>query len=108
MGKTISQRRRGRIDFTRINTTALQQLPRLCARWLADGRRQGNEWVARNPRRRDRRSGSFKVNLITGKWADFAIEGARGGDPISLVAFLNGLEQGAAARRLAEILGLAL
>lgn len=45
------------------------------------------------------------MNLATGRWADFAT-GDRGGDPVSLVAFLFDLSQGEAARRLAAMLGV--
>jgi len=80
------------INFSAINRVALTALPGLLARWLPDGRREGNEWVARNPRRHDRHLGSFKINLITGKWADFAT-GEGGGDPVSLAAYLSGQPQ---------------
>jgi hypothetical protein len=93
------------LDFEAINQVALARLPDLCVRWLPDGRRRGREYVARNPLRADRRAGSFSVNLISGRWADFAI-GARGGDPVSLAAYLSGLGQADAARRLAEMLGV--
>ena len=94
------------MDFEAINAAALLHLPSLCARWLPDGRREGREWSTRNPRRADRRPGSFKVNLVTGKWADFALADARGGDPVSLAAYLSGLSQSEAARALAAMLGL--
>lgn len=96
---------KSRIDFKTINRAALERLPELCARWLPDGRRRGKEYVACNPRRVDRRAGSFSVNLSSGRWADFAV-GARGGDPVSLAAYLSGLSQADAARRLADMLGL--
>ena len=96
---------RSKIDFKGINAAALAQLPALCAHWLPDGKRRGREYVARNPRREDRRAGSFSVNLDTGRWADFAV-GACGGDPVSLAAYLSGLGQADAARRLAEMLGV--
>ena len=96
---------RTQIDFETINRTALARLPDLCSRWLPDGRRRGHEFVARNPRRADRRAGSFSVNLSTGRWADFAV-GARGGDPVSLAAYLSGLGQVDAARQLADMLGV--
>ena len=99
--------RQERIDFGRINRAALANLPMIMARWLPDGRREGNEWVARNPRRVDRRPGSFKINLRTGRWADFAT-GDKGGDPVSLAAYLAGLSQLEAARSLASMLGLEL
>lgn len=98
-------RPRTKINFEAINRAALARLPDLCAHWLPDGRRRGNEYRARNPLRADRHIGSFTVNLRTGRWADFAI-GARGGDPVSLAAYLSGLGQADAARRLADMLGV--
>jgi hypothetical protein len=74
-------------------------------RWLPDGRREGSEWVARNPRRADRKLGSFKINLDTGRWGDFADE-KYGGDPISLAAYLSQTSQIEAARNLARMLGI--
>jgi hypothetical protein len=61
--------------------------------------------VARNPTRTDRSPGSFKVNLHTGRWADFAT-GDKGSDAISLAAYLFGLKQSEAARRIADMLGI--
>ena len=92
-------------SFEAINTAARSRLPDLLARWLPGGRRLGREYVARNPKRDDRRPGSFKVNLHSGRWADFAT-GAQGGDPVSLAAYLHDLTQGEAARRLADMLGV--
>jgi hypothetical protein len=88
-----------------VNRAALAALPALLDRWLAGGHRRGREYVARNPTRSDRRPGSFKVNLATGRWADFAT-GDRGGDPVSLAAYLFKLGQAEAARRLADMLGV--
>ncbi len=88
-----------------MNRAALACLPVLLARWLPDGRIQGAEYVARNPTRADRRLGSFKVNLRTGRWADFAT-GDRGGDPVSLAAYLAGIGQAEAARELGRALGV--
>src|SRR5690349_8309632 len=96
------------IDFARINAAALSALPALVARWLPDGRRCGREYVSRNPTRADRRPGSFKVCLAgkrAGAWADFAT-GDKGGDVISLAAYLCDLSQADAARYLAGMLGL--
>jgi hypothetical protein len=78
-------------------------LPELLDRWLPGGRRKGREYVALNPRRPDTHLGSF--NLRTGRWADFAT-GDRGGDPISLAAYLSNLEQCEAAEKLAGMLGV--
>ena len=102
----IGGRRNAAAGFDAVNEAALGCLPALCARWLPDGRRVGREWEARNPRRVDRRPGSFKVSLETGRWADFALPDARGGDPISLAAYLRGCSQSEAARSLAHMLGV--
>ena len=91
-------------DFDAINRAALTVLPALLLRWLPGGRTEGAEYVARNPTRHDRRLGSFKINLRTGRWADFAT-GDKGGDVVSLIAYLTGTGQGEAARRLATMLG---
>lgn len=94
---------KGRIDFGAINAAALPALPMLLRRWLPDGRQVGREFVARNPRRADKRAGSFKVNTRTGRWADFAT-GDAGGDVVSLAAYLSGAGQAEAARSLADML----
>ncbi|MBO4169690.1 hypothetical protein [Cereibacter azotoformans] len=96
---------KGRIDFAEVNRAALAVLPALLARWLPDGRRAGREWIARNPRRADNRPGSFAINLTTGRWADFATND-KGGDPVSLAAYLAGMTQADAARELAKMLGV--
>jgi hypothetical protein len=94
------------LDFDRINQAALCALPVLLCRWLPDGKQRGHEWVARNPTRNDRTLGSFSVNLVTGRWADFAA-GDKGGDIVALYAYLRGIRQGDAARELAQLLGVA-
>ncbi len=93
------------LDFAVVNRAALASLPALLRRWLPDGRLAGREFEARNPTRTDRRPGSFRVNVSTGRWADFAT-GDKGGDVVSLCAYLFGLRQGEAARRLADMLGV--
>ena len=97
---------RRRIAFARINDGSLSHAESILARWLPDGRREGSEWVALNPKRSDRRKGSFKVNLNTGRWGDFAA-GVSGGDFVSLAAYLFDINQGEAAHCLADMLGIA-
>ncbi len=97
--------RRGRLDFDAINRAGLESLPALLRRWLPDGRLVGREYTARNPRRADKRPGSFRVNVISGKWADFAT-GDKGGDVVSFAAYLSGTSQVEAGRALADMLGI--
>jgi hypothetical protein len=101
----VSGERLGRIDFGRVNAAALRNAEAVVRGLLPDGHREGVEWVARNPLRPDRKPGSFKINLTTGKWSDFAT-GDRGGDLVSLAAYVAALPQREAAVRLAESLGV--
>jgi hypothetical protein len=94
-----------KVHFATVNSAALPFLPSLLRTWLPDGRRHGSEYVALNPKRHDRRLGSFSINLRTGRWADFAT-GDKGGDVVSLAAFIFGSGQFEAARTLAAMLGL--
>lgn len=105
VGVTAGASRPRRIDFDRVNDAALRSSEAVVRGLLPDGRRDGAEWVARNPLRDDRKPGSFKVNLVTGKWGDFATSD-RGGDLVSLTAFVAALPQREAAIRLAESLGV--
>ncbi len=60
-----------RLDFDDIDRAALAALPAVLARVLPSGKAVHKEWVALNPRRRDKRLGSFKVNRFNGKWCDY-------------------------------------
>jgi hypothetical protein len=104
MGPSPPSRGR-RIDFDRVAHAALRRADAVVKGLLPDGRREGAEWLARNPHRADRKLGSFKINLVTGRWGDFS-SGDRGGDLVSLAAFVTGLNQRDAAIRLAESLGV--
>lgn len=93
------------INFAAINDAALPVLPALLERLVPDGKVEGHEYVMLNPKRHDRHLGSFRINLNTSRWADFAID-KRGGDVISLYAYLNNVSQADAARQLARMLGV--
>jgi hypothetical protein len=105
MAQTRNPAASSKIEFARINAAALAAFPAVLARVLPSGKAEHREWVALNPRRADRNLGSFKVNRFNGKWCDFAT-GDKGGDPVSLVAFVEGVSQLEAARLLTRMLGL--
>ncbi len=94
-----------RIDFAGINDAARANALAVCNRLIPGGRVLGREYVARNPKRADNSPGSFKVNLTTGRWADFAT-GDKGGDLIALAAWLSNVPQVEAAKRLASLLSI--
>lgn len=99
------RRRHPKINFERVARAALPYTESICSRWLPGGRKVGREYVVRNPKRLDVREGSFKVNIDTGRWSDFATND-RGGDIISLAAFLFSMNQKQAAMHVADMMGV--
>jgi hypothetical protein len=95
-----------KIDFAVINSAALSHFRRLVTDWLPGGKFEGREYVALNPTRPDHSRGSFKVNVETGKWKDFALSQRGGRDPIGLYAYIKNLSRTEAARRLALEFGM--
>jgi hypothetical protein len=96
------------IDFAAINRGAVLSIGAVLTRLLPGGRIVGGEYLALNLRRSDTSLGSFKIRMVgarAGCWSDFATRD-HGGDLVSLVAYLEGLSQGEAARRLARMLGI--
>src|ERR1700677_2121607 len=89
--------------FDEVNFATLPRLRGLLEEWFPAGRLSGSEFECGDLNGNAGRS--FKVNLNTGRWADFAGD-VKGGDPVSLYAALHNLEQGEAARKLASILGI--
>ena len=87
--------------FKQLNVLVLAKLESFVRLWLPGGQLQGNEYVVKNPMRADQSPGSFKININTGRWSDFAT-GDSGGDPVSLYAYLNCLTQGDAAKILSK------
>ena len=94
------------IDFDKINQTALVSLRSLVPRWIPGGRFEGEEYVVKNPRRPDKHAGSFKINVKTGVWSDFACQDIGGGDPVSLYAYICNFKMGEAALALAKELNI--
>lgn len=95
------------LDFQRIAAVALASIDYLLVRWLPGGKHEAGEYKVLNPTRSDSKIGSFSINRSTGAWADFAT-GDKGGDLISLYAYIHGMSQAEAARELADILGIGI
>ena len=96
-----------RPTFAQVKAAALRNIDRVLNQWLPDGKRVdgGKEYTAPNPTRNDKRSGSLKINLSKGTWADFAT-GDKGGDLIDLVRYLDGGTDVEACNKLADLLRL--
>lgn len=93
-----------RIDFKDLAERLKPRIPALVQRLLPTGRVERHEYVALNPTRKDRHLGSFRINMQTGKWADFAT-GDKGSDFISLWAYVRGIKPLEAAKELLGIIG---
>lgn len=88
-----------------IAARSLSGINSILAHWLPNGKREGDEYKPLNPKRSDNSTGSFSINTRSGQWADFA-DGAKGNDLVSLVAYLDGLTQSDAAKRVANFLNI--
>ncbi|MEO1226227.1 MAG: hypothetical protein AAFX92_18555 [Pseudomonadota bacterium] len=110
MPAAMSSRSRARgsssdqVNFAQIKPAALNAARELLAEWLPDGTTRGSEWIARNPTRADKNAGSFKINLTTGRWSDFATNES-GGDLVSLLAYLRDYSPMQAAKEISDRLG---
>lgn len=101
---TATGRTRNRsLDFHYVATEALHSFEAVMSQWLPGGKREGREWVVRNPTRVDNRLGSFSINMQHGKWKDFST-GDSGHDLVALVGYLEKIGNGEACRKLADFL----
>lgn len=90
------------INFEVANEICLECVEEILEHWLPEGEYQGREYKAHNPTRSDTHLGSFSINTLTGKWADFAT-GDKGGDLVSLISYIEGgIPQTASATKLLE------
>jgi hypothetical protein len=86
-----------KLDFNALAQRLLLGSETLVPQWLPSGRRRGHEWVCG-----DLSGGegtSLSVNLLSGRWADFATSD-RGGDLIDLYAAIHELTMAEAYREL--------
>ncbi len=88
--------------YREIHETALGFAEPLCQRWLPNGERKGNWWIAPVPWRDDKNP-SLGVSLSTGWFQDFA-RGEKG-DLIDLCARLHKVPLPEAAEAVAIIVG---
>jgi putative DNA primase/helicase len=91
------------LSIAAVAHAALPHLLELCRRWLPGGRIAGREWICGSLR--GEAGGSCKVNIVTGRWSDFAT-GEKGGDVVSLAAAIHRLTQREAAIRIAQMIGM--
>lgn len=91
------------INFTALADALLRDADNLVPRWLPGGERRGHEYVCGSLA--GGKGSSCSINLVSGKWADFASD-EKGNDLLSLYAAIHGLSQGKAAAEVAREEGL--
>ncbi len=93
------------IPFDAINAAARAQLPSLLRAWFPNGKAVGHEWHVGSIN--GEAGDSFRVNMLTGKFAEFNGRGESGGDVIGLYAakFCHG-DRVQAALELADEFGI--
>ena len=96
-----------KINFTHVKNSLKGHEEAILKNLLPTGKKAGNEYIALNPTRNDKNLGSFRINTTTGRWADFAT-GDKGGDIISLYAYVKGINQRTAAEELSRLVGRVL
>jgi hypothetical protein len=95
----------GLVDFADVKAATLRSLDLIVPRLLPGGKRQGDEYVVRNPTRSDNKPGSFSINMKTGVWSDFAT-GDSGGDMVDLYMYVHGCTNIQAKNALADMLNV--
>jgi len=93
------------VEIKRIAERARGHGERILERWLPGGKRQGKEYVVRNPHRDDKHVGNLSVEIASGKGGDFAT-GETFGDFVGTVAFAQQCGMSEAAEALAQFLGI--
>lgn len=89
-------------DFSKIKK-AYKENPLLFLKSLIkNGKTEGNNYVALNPRRNDTKTGSFKIDIASGKFYDFS-SGDKGGSILDLAMFVWGCDLIEATQRLEEL-----
>jgi hypothetical protein len=91
------------INFAALADALLAQADTLVPMWLPGGTRRGHEYVCGSLS--GGTGSSCSVNLVNGKWADFAANEA-GNDLVGLYAAIHSLTMGKAAVQLAREEGL--
>lgn len=91
------------IQFAALAEALLTSADRLVPLWLPDGERRGHEYVCGSLS--GGKGSSCSVNMVNGRWADFASD-EQGGDLLSLYAAIHGLSMAKAAVQVAREEGL--
>jgi len=89
-------------DFALIKQRYRENPIAVLQQLVGQGKIEGSDYLALNPRRKDSKLGSFRIDINTGRFHDFAT-GDRGGSVIDLAAFVCNCGIVEAAQRLESL-----
>jgi len=90
-GNAITSNERDKtLSIAKMSKTLLNSSEYVLNEWL-EGEIFGHEFIAVNPTRADNSLGSFKINLQSGVWSDFATSDS-GGDFFCLYRYINDVD----------------
>jgi putative DNA primase/helicase len=93
------------VSFDDVKEAALRSSESVVQWILPGGKREGDEWVVRNPNRDDSMPGSFSINMRTLVYRDFAIDDG-GVGAINLYMYVKHCTNAQAKDALAEMLNV--
>ena len=90
------------VSFQEIKQQYKQCSIEILKRLVGNGKIEGGDYVALNPRRSDKKAGSFRIDIASGKFHDFAT-GDRGGSILDLAMFVYNCDLLTAAQKLQQL-----
>ena len=90
------------VNFEKLKQQYKQYPIETLKRLVGNGKIEGSDYVALNPRRSDKKAGSFRINIASGKFHDFAT-GDSGSSIIDLTAFVYDCDLLTAAQKLQQL-----
>jgi hypothetical protein len=87
------------VTLQKINQALLSSSYDYITEWIPGGEVKGAEYIVCNPNRADSSAGSFKINLESGVWAEFATED-KGANLFSLYQYIFQVDEKEALKRL--------
>lgn len=90
------------VSFQKLRQQYKQCPIEILKRLVGNGKIEGGDYVALNPRRSDKKTGSFRIDIASGKFHDFAT-GDRGSSIIDLTAFIYDCDLLTAAQKLQQL-----
>ena len=90
------------VNFQELKQQYSQCPMDILKRLVGNGKIEGGDYVALNPRRSDKKTGSFRIDIASGKFHDFAT-GDSGSGIIDLTAFVYDCDLLTAAQKLQQL-----